>query len=245
MSNRSRAAAVLMSVLVLSACGQEGTDGNDDGADGASAAGTTSAVAGSGGDGTDGGSGDGSGGGSGDAADSDGTSGALGDCAPASGRIVDVAAQPGEPQVQIPQPDGWERNDQLDSELIRLALVNPALGTPEFSPNVVVTGEPATADADAVFEGQMAGIREGMGAGELDPVPTTVCGLEAMKVDYTAPAMGAAPERPATVLILLVPTETGAVSYTITAQSTDAADETYQRDVQTILEGVQIRDDAA
>lgn len=165
-----------------------------------------------------------------------------GECADVDGPTIAVEARDGEPQVEIPLPEDWERSTQLDSEMIRLMVGNPSIATGQFVPNVVVTAEPSGADADAAFEAQLAGIRQGFGVEDIDTTEGTVCGHPSMIAEYTAPQMGAAPERPATVQMIVVPGDTGSTTYTMTAQSPEPVDPSFEEDVTTIFEGVQIED---
>lgn len=165
-----------------------------------------------------------------------------GECADVDGPTVAVEARDGEPQVEIPLPEDWERTTRTDSEMIRLMLRNPSIGTGQFVPNVVVTAEPADADVDAAFEAQLRGIRQGFGIEDITTTEGAICGHPSMIAEYTAPAMGAVPERPASVQIIVVPGASGSTTYTMTAQSTAPVDPSFEEDVTTIFEGVQIED---
>lgn len=208
MSNRRRAAALVLPLVLLAACG---TDSDSDSDQSASANG-------------------------------DGGGAAAGECAAIDGPTADINTTDDEPQLQIPQPEGWERNTQLDSEMVRLALVRPELEVDGFAPNLVVTGEASPADPQGSFEVQLDSIRDDLGVPELSSTEGELCGHPAMTVEYTLPGMGAVPERPATVQMVLVAEGDQAFTYTFTAQSAPETDPSFEDDVRAMLEGVQISD---
>lgn len=70
---------------------------------------------------------------------------------------------------------------------------------------------------------------------------TTLCGHTAETVSYTAPTMG--PQLGArSARVLLATMQSGGATYavTVTSQTTDTANPTYQQDMQTILTGFQL-----
>lgn len=212
MSHRSRAAALILPLFVLTACGTgSGDPAPADGGGGtATAAETETATAGA--------------------------------CAEATGPMAEISTAGDEPQMQIPQPEGWERNTQMDSEIVRLALVNPALAEGGFAPNLVVTGEASPADPQEAFDVQLTSIRDGLDAPELDSTEGQLCGHPAMTVEYTLPAMGGVPERPATMQMVVVSSGDQAFTYTFTAQSAPETDQAFDDDVRAMLASVQISD---
>lgn len=200
MSNRRRAAALILPMFLLAACGTDSDESASANGDQASA------------------------------------------CAPATGPMVEINTTGDEPQMQIPQPDGWERNTQMDSEIVRLALVNPGLAEGGFAPNLVVTGEASPADPQESFEVQISSIRDGLGVPELSSTEGELCGHPTMTVEYMLPEMGGVPERPATMQIVVVDEGEQAFTYTFTAQSTAETDPAFDDDISSMLESVQISD---
>lgn len=160
-------------------------------------------------------------------------------CATVEGELIEADSAPGEPTLQIPVLPGWEPNSQMNSELLRLALTNPGIARDGFAPNVVVTAEPSTTDVQAAFDRQLTAL-EVAGLSDPTPEPGEVCGFQSLTLDYTLPAMGAVPERPALAQIIVVPHGEETVTYSITAQATAPADPSYERDLETMLSGVQI-----
>lgn len=170
-------------------------------------------------------------------------SGGDGQCATVTAPLADIPALgTGEPQLRIPVPSGWQRNSLMDSRIIRFAIVAQGLAADGFAPNAVVTLEsvPGSQDAEDVFEQNRTNLVEMMGAFDLTTESNSTCGYPSETTDYTAPAMGPAPERP--IVMHAVVAETGRTTYlaTLTIQAADGENPTYQRDAREIVEGFQM-----
>ena len=164
----------------------------------------------------------------------------AGQCVPVDAPMQEIPARgDGDPQMSIPAPAGWERVTMMDSELIRYTLVNKALTAEAFAPNVGVTLESAPGDlsAQAVFEQQRAGLVNQGGATDLVTTPGTLCGQPAETIDYTGAPVGAAPARPITVLLSALTSGGTTYAVSVTIQTLDPQNPTYQRDKKTILDG--------
>ncbi|MGE2832913.1 LpqN/LpqT family lipoprotein [Mycobacterium sp. SMC-4] len=173
------------------------------------------------------------------------TPGALSDaeCTTVEAPLADIpAVSPREPLLRIPIPSGWKRNSMMDSKVIRFAIVAEALISNGFAPNAVVTLERArgVADADEVFEQNRANLVQMMNATDLQSEDNTTCGFPSETTTYTAPAMGPAPERP--IIMHAVVAQQGNATYlaTVTIQTSDGANPTYQRDAAEIVDGFQL-----
>lgn len=147
-----------------------------------------------------------------------------------------------EPVLRIPVPDGWERSQRLDSELIRFTIGNPGLVADNFVPNVVVTLEPVSGvdDAGLAFEQQRLGLQDMLGATDLRVSDHTLCGLPAQTIDYLTPPLGNVRPHPATVVMVAIDTDTAMYVTSLTAQTFEPDDPTYRRDVDTMLSGFQV-----
>ena len=161
-------------------------------------------------------------------------------CAAAEGELLAADSQEGEPTLEVPLPEGWETNTSMNSELIRLAVINPALTKDDFAPNVVVTAETSPADEQAAFDRQLAGLEQVAGTSDVTPERGEICGYSAWTLGYDLPAMGAIPVRPAEVQVIVVPHEDRSITYTMTAQSTAPVDPAFEEAVEEIFSGVQI-----
>lgn len=174
--------------------------------------------------------------------------GDAGTCHRVDAPMLDIESRnDNEPQLRIPRPAGWERFTKLDSEILRFALANRDLVANQFAPNVVVTLE-HTPDADPqmIFDQTRDNVVRMAGAQDMAVKAGTLCGLPAETVTYVAAAMGpATPARP--ISALQVVTRTGGQTYLVTAtmQTTQPDNPTYQRDVETILTGLQVLPPAA
>lgn len=147
-----------------------------------------------------------------------------------------------EPVMKIPQPDGWERVTMMDSELIRFTMRNEGLARNGFAPTAVVTLEshPGLAEPRKVFDAQQDALESGIGATDVQADATTLCELPAETIDYTTPQLGPLPPHPARLVTAVLHTENDTYAMTLTVQSADADDPTYQRDAETILTGFQM-----
>lgn len=130
----------------------------------------------------------------------------------------------------------------MDSRIIRYAIVAPDMTADGFAPNAVVTLESVRGhqDAEDVFEENRSNLIKMMGASDLSTEANMTCGLPSETTYYTAPPMGPAPERP--IIMHAVVLDTGRTTYlaTVTIQTADDENPTYQRDAQEIIDGFQM-----
>jgi hypothetical protein len=147
-----------------------------------------------------------------------------------------------EPRMRIPQPPGWERNTQLDSQLVRFVLVNTGLSANQFAPNLVVTVEPTpAAEVRTIYEQARRNLVRMAGATDLASEPTRVCGLPAELVSYRGAATGASPVgRSLTTLYVATRVGDRSVLISATIQTTEPDDPTYRRDAATMLNGFEV-----
>ena len=155
---------------------------------------------------------------------------------------IDPHAQ-GEPQLKIPQPPGWERASQLDSDIIRFTMRNKDLVARNFMPTAVVTLETvpgAATDDQTIFDQERAALVDRLGATGLHTTKTTLCGDNAEIVDYDAPSMGRIPPRKIKTLMVAATFDANTYVATVTVQSTDPDNPVYTRDTGTVLTGFQM-----
>jgi hypothetical protein len=130
----------------------------------------------------------------------------------------------------------------MNSEIIRFTAADPDLTTDGFSANVVVTLEkqPAGTTSQDAFDRQRDGAVNRFGVTDVTASEGTVCGQPMRTLRYTIPTMGKVPPHPA--MVQLVYLRVGDVPYvaTVTLQSVDADNPTYQKDAQDILHGFQM-----
>jgi hypothetical protein len=152
------------------------------------------------------------------------------------------AVKADDPVMKIPQPQGWQRSTKLDSELFRFAMVNRSLARNDFASNVVVTLEsaPGNESADGVFSSQRDALESTFGATDLHVTEHTLCGLPAETVEYQTPAMGNIAPHPGTVVMAVLQTDDRTYAASVTVQTGDPDNPTYQRDAETILKGFQM-----
>jgi hypothetical protein len=150
---------------------------------------------------------------------------------------------PGEPQLKIPQPTGWERASMLDSDVIRFTMRNKGLSDNNFMPTAVVTLESVSesnSDNQTIFDQERAALVDRLGATDLSTTATTRCGDEAELVDYDAPSMGRIPPRKVRTLMVAGTFHNNTFVSTVTVQSTDPGNSVYARDTEAVLTGFQM-----
>ena len=148
-----------------------------------------------------------------------------------------------EPIMKIPQPDGWERFTQLDSQLIRFSMRNPRQGLPTFAAAAVVTVEshPGELDADDFFDQSRSALTQAFGGEGMTWDDTEVCGLPAQVIHYTLPPqMANAPAVPADALMVVAYSGKKTYGIALTMQSPTPDNPDYQRDSKAIQEGFQV-----
>jgi hypothetical protein len=153
------------------------------------------------------------------------------------------ARGPGEPVLRIPQPPGWQRASELDSDVVRYAMTNQDLAGNGFMPTAVVTLEfaPGTdQDQQKIFDQERAVLSDRLGVTNMHTTETTRCGHRAEVVSYDAPALGQVPPRKAMTLIVVAGFSGNDYAATVTVQAADPDNPTYIRDTQAILTGFQM-----
>lgn len=175
------------------------------------------------------------------AAVADGTDASA--CEPTDAPLTTIPARgDNEPVMKIPQPPDWVRATMMDSELIRFAMRNDRLTTDGFTANVVVTFEsaPGSEDAGLVFDNMRAALESGLGATDVRVTDGTLCGLPTRTFRYQMPVMGNIAPHPAIALGVVMHTNDATYAVSLTAQTMDPGNPTYQRDTETMLRGFQL-----
>jgi hypothetical protein len=153
------------------------------------------------------------------------------------------ARSPAEPVLRIPQPPGWQRATELDSDVVRYAMTNQDLAGNGFMPTAVVTLEfaPGTnQDQQKIFDQERAMLSDRLGVTNMRTTETTRCGQRAEVVRYDAPALAQIPPRAATTLIVIAAFSGNEYAVTVTVQAANPGNPTYVRDTQAILTGFQM-----
>ena len=166
-----------------------------------------------------------------------------GQCATVSSPLADIPpVDDGEPLLRIPVPSGWTRNDMMDSRIIRYAIVAQDLAVGGFAANAVVTLEsvPGSRPSRAVFDENRSNLVGMLGAADLATETNSTCGFASETTDYIAPAMGPAPKRPVIMHAVVAVSEGTTYLATLTIQTADGDDPTYQRDAEEIVAGFQM-----
>jgi hypothetical protein len=172
-----------------------------------------------------------------------GTSPGEAACATVDVPFLDVESHSdSEPRVRIPQPPGWERWTNMDSEVIRAAMVNKSLSADGFTPNVVYTMDkvPGNTDPQTLFDEGRQTMVKMLGATDVQTSSGSVCGLPAETTHYTLAIPANVGPHPAVVRSVVITSGDSAYMVSLSMQSTHADEPTYARDSATILDGMQV-----
>jgi hypothetical protein len=158
------------------------------------------------------------------------------DCAPTDVPLLRLETKnPGEPALAIPQPPGWERYTDMDSQLVRGVIVNPELRVNDFSPNAAVTMEDLTGKVTTVeeaFDAEINGLSQ-VGVTVDSKEPSTLCGFPSLVLRFAMQG------RPATTVIVVGEHDDRIYAATLAVQTSVPDDPRFIRDSQTILSGFQ------
>lgn len=174
----------------------------------------------------------------------------LGPCTHVGAPMVDIPTSGAEPQMRIPEPEGWERSNEIESvdATVRFAIANSGNGPIQHATAVMVERVP-DADAQAIFDDFEAHLVQILDEEDLPTDVTTtagtVCGLPSATITYAAPIMSlgttldAMPAEEATNLLVVA--ESGGDTYLVAVvQTTVPGNAKYQRDAETILTGFEV-----
>lgn len=169
----------------------------------------------------------------------------LGDCAEPTVEVLDLETyDDAEPVVQLPVPEGWERNTMMDSQMIRATIGLPDQmdeetgGVPVV--NVVIEDVSHIADggAEGIIEAEVAGVEQ-VGGTVTDRTSTEICGLPSERAEAVAALMG---DEESELAFQVMVYEAGDAAYAVvlTAQAPDPQNPEYRAGVETIFDEIQI-----
>lgn len=172
------------------------------------------------------------------------------ECTEVDAPLTDIepsaGADPSEPRLRIPQPDGWDRFSELDSELIRFAMRNVDLGTATYAPTAVVTVEtiPEAIEPESYFEQSRDALAQAFGDPNITYEDGTICGLPAQTINYVLPKQNEAMPGPvpATALAVVMVDEESDTTYAavLTTQTPTPDNPEYVDDAEQIHSGFQV-----
>ena len=154
--------------------------------------------------------------------------------------------------MRLPIPPGWERNTGMDSESIRYAIRNNDLAADGFKPNAVVTLQKIPVDVgkpEQILAAQNDQLSKKLQVTDMKSTSTEVCGSPALSTTYTAPEVDLSkrnpnapkiPARKATSLGVVFKNGDSNYVATLTIQTVNPDDPTYQQDSANILKGFQL-----
>ena len=160
------------------------------------------------------------------------------ECTPVDAPLATIPSDAGEPVMKIPQPSGWERRTEMDSEMLRYTIRNESSGG-----TAVVTYESVrgAGDPDDALEGAREGMLELLGAdAELDITRHRQCGHTAETIQYMNPGLGQMGPLPATALVVVMVHKGSTYIASVNVLSKNPGDPTYAADAETIITGFQM-----
>lgn len=164
-------------------------------------------------------------------------------CAPVDGQLAVIPTDPDEPVLKMPRPPGWERNTWMESDgIFRFALYNNSMMSADgVAPSALVAleEERSLTPADSIFM-LKRGALSAIGATDVTVEKHTVCGLPAETVRYTTGAIAGLAPHPATLLLVSLQTADRTYTSSLTIESTDPQDSTFQADAESMLTGFQM-----
>ena len=166
------------------------------------------------------------------------------DCTSVDAPMTSIPAHTDEePVMKIPQPDGLAAGDDdgFRSDPVHDALRGRPVQGRDGADGGGDAGKPSwprrAAGGVRLSEGR-AGDRARRH--DVQTTETTLCELPAEMIEYTTPPLGILPPHPAKVVTAVLQADDVTWAMTMTVQSADPDNPTYQRDVETILTGFQM-----
>lgn len=159
-------------------------------------------------------------------------------CTPVDAPLTVISTDADEPVLKIPQPKGWTRFTEMDSEIVRFAMRSESAGA-----IAVVTAESmdGVGDPADAFEGVHDGLRQVLGTdAEFDVTPTEHCGLPAEIVPFVNPGMGAVGRMPTEALTVVMVRDGTTHVISLQVAKKRPNDPVAARDADTILTGFQV-----
>ncbi len=105
---------------------------------------------------------------------------------------------------------------------------------------VTLESAPGIEDPDVVFDTVREALESDLGATDLSVTDHTLCGLPAQTMHYQTPVMGNIAPHPGSAIVAVLSTDGMTYAASVTAQTTDPDNPTYQRDADAILRGFQM-----
>lgn len=163
-------------------------------------------------------------------------------CAKVDAPLEDlVSHNRAEPKLRVPQPDNWKPIGKMTRGSIRFVMANPTLLGNMFAPNIVVTLEDAPElDAQTIFNNTERNLRKQSAVSNFASTRGTLCGLPADTITFGGERARARGRRSVTTKVIVAGVGTRQFVVTMTAQTADPSNQTYQKDVKTVMDGLQI-----
>lgn len=152
-----------------------------------------------------------------------------------------VSRSRSEPKLRVPQPNNWKPIGKMARGSIRFVMANPTLLGNMFAPNIVVTLEDAPVlDAKTILDNTQRNLRKQNSVSNFASTRGTLCGLPADTITFGGERARARGRRSVTTKVIVAGVGNRQFVVTMTAQTADPSNQTYQKDVKTVMDGLQI-----
>ncbi len=161
-------------------------------------------------------------------------------CNLVSAPMTPIPSRADEPHVVIPQPTGWQRESEQESEDRRFAMANGNLRVGRIaSASVELRTLVGHRDPATEIENMRAKAEKDSGNRDLTATDSEVCGFPGQTFRYIRTTAGLPPAAE-TLLVVVVPATGKTHEVALTTRTTHGNDPDYQRAIETILSGVQV-----
>jgi hypothetical protein len=144
-------------------------------------------------------------------------------------------------RIVMPQPSGWVRESEHESESVRFAMANGSLRAGRVAVAAVsLKTKVGHHDPATVFVDVRRKAERDSGTRDLTVTDAKVCGYPAQTFRYTRLATDELPTRTETLLMVVVPSTGKSHAAWVTITTNDANSPDYQRAADTILSGFQV-----
>lgn len=163
-------------------------------------------------------------------------------CQPPTGPMAEAARESeSEPAVEVPLPAGWTENTVVENTDERVIAANPSLMQDSFAANYTASVTEREGDDQRAAIDEEVGALGMIAMGEIsDREPAEVCGFTAERMNIAYPAQAGAPIRQGSALVVAVPHDGATWAVTVSVQTTDPGQGSYQSDVDTIFAQLQV-----
>ena len=153
-----------------------------------------------------------------------------------------TADVPDGPTISVPQLEGWDRDEAVQTDTMPIALRQTSEATDVVAPSLTVTVNASQGTAEEARDLEEQALEKQYGLEMPTAEEGTVCGFDAYTLEYEGTANDGVPPHPIMSQIVVVPGSDGKPQHTVvlTAQTVSVDSDTFNQDRATMLDKVQI-----